>query len=77
MSSFVLRIDFSPNVDKVAVTITSLKHRSLSQKCLKPSLGNSNVHRRRNLDIEQSASKIMRDRDSAYCFIYVSRYLDR
>ena len=36
-----------------------LKHRSLSQKRLKPSLGNSNVHRRRNLDRERSASEIV------------------
>jgi len=53
-----------------------LKHSSLSQKSLKPSLGNNNVHRRRNLDTEPSASEILRDRDSfglIYCFIYVSR----
>jgi len=31
------------------------------------------VHRRRNLDTEPSASKILRDKDYAYCFIYVSR----
>jgi len=36
-----------------------LKHRSLSQKRLKPSLDNSNVHRRRNLDRERSASEIV------------------
>ena len=64
---------FVLNIDEVAVT--SLKHRSLSQKRLKPSLGNSNVHRRRHFDTEPSASKILRDKDSAYayCFIYVSR----
>jgi len=72
-SLFVLKIDFSPNIDEVAVT--SLKHRSLSQKRLKPSPGNSNVHRERDLDTEPSPSKILRDKDSAYayCFIYVSR----
>jgi len=42
-------------------------------KRLKASLGNTNVHRRRNLDTEAPASKILRDKDSAYCFIYVSR----
>jgi len=36
-----------------------LKHRSLSQKRLEPSLGNSNVHRWRNLDRERSASEIV------------------
>ena len=68
---FVLKIDFSPNIDEVAVT--SFRHRSLSQKRLKPSLGNSNVHRQRKLDTEPSASKIVRDKDSDYCFVYVSR----
>jgi len=37
---------------------------------------NSNVHRRRNLDTEPSASKILRDKDSTYFFIY-RMYLDR
>jgi len=69
---FVLKIEFSPNIYKVAV-ISFKTSESLSQKCLKPSLGNSNVHRRRNLDAEPSASKILHDRDLAYCFIYVSR----
>ena len=40
---------------------------------LKPSLGNSNVHHQRNLGTEPSASGILRDKDSSYCFIYVSR----
>ena len=53
-----------------------LKHRSLSQKRLKPSLGNSSVHRRRNLGTEPSALKILRDKDSAYIFIYVGAYLE-
>ena len=53
-----------------------LEHRSLSQKRPKPSLCNSNVDRRRNLDTEPSASKILRDKDSAYCFIYVGAYLE-
>jgi len=35
------------------------EHRSLSQKRLKPSLGNSNLHRRRNLDREWSALEIV------------------
>jgi len=63
------KIDFRPNIDDVAVT--SLKHRSLSQKRLKPSLGNSNVRCRRNLDTEPFVSKILRDNDSAYCFICI------
>ena len=60
----------------VTVTVTSFKnivaYRRSALK-FKPSLGNSNVHRRINLGIEPSASKILRDNDSAYCFIYVSR----
>ena len=47
----------------------------MSQKCLKPSLGNINVHRRGNFVREPSASEILRDKSSSYCFIYVSRYL--
>ena len=67
------KIDCNKLMFKVTVTVTSFKHRSLSQKRLKPSLCNSNVHfcRKRNLDTEPSASKILRDKDSAYCFIYV------
>jgi len=60
---FVLKIDCSRNLFKV--TIPCLKHHSLSQKRLKPSLGNSNVHRERNLDREPSASEILRDKDLA------------
>ena len=40
------------------------RHRSLSQKRLKPSLGNSNVHLQRNLDREWSASELVSYRAS-------------
>ena len=62
------KIDFSPNIDEVAVTSFKTSQ-PFAETPIKSSLGNSNVHRRRNLDTEPSASKILRDRDSAYCFI--------
>jgi len=45
----------------------------LSQKRLKPSLGNINVHRRETFVRELSASEILRDKSSSFCFIYVCR----
>jgi len=45
----------------------------MSQKRLKPSLGNINVHRRESFVREPSASEILRDKVSSFCFIYVSR----
>jgi len=64
LTLFVLKIDCS--MFTVTVTVKFFKkHCSLSQKRLKPNLGNSNVHRRRNLDREPSASKILCDKDSA------------
>jgi len=66
----------------VTVTVTSFKnivaYRRSALK-FKPSLGNSNVHRRRNLDRERSASEIISYRARikyacarihSTCFIY-------
>ena len=50
------------------------KHRSLSQKHLKPSLGNGNVHRRRNLDRERPASEICLHLYSLYVFYLLNYY---
>jgi len=58
LTLFVLKIDCS--MFKVTATVTSFKnivHYRI--KRLKPSLSNSNVHRRRNLDRERSASEIL------------------
>ena len=55
---FVLKIDCS--VFKVTITVTSFKNIvTYRKKRLKPNLGNSNVHRQRNLDRERSASQIV------------------
>jgi len=48
--------------------VTALKHRSVSQRCLKPSLVNSSVNRQRNLDREPSASEILHDKDFGLLF---------
>ena len=58
LTLFVLKIDCS--VFEVTVTVTSFKNIvTYRKKHLKPSLGNSNMHRRRNLDRERSASEIV------------------
>jgi len=61
LTLFVLKIDCS--VFKVTVTeltVTSFKNIvAYRKKRLNPSLGNSNVHRRRNLDRERPASEIV------------------
>jgi len=46
---------------------------AVEKQDVKPSVGNSNVHCQRNLGREPSASEILRDKASSYCFIYVSR----
>ena len=61
-SLFVLknRFQLKHYIDEVAVTVTSFKNIvAYRKKRLKPSIGNSNVHQRRNLDRERSASEIL------------------
>jgi len=48
-SKFILLNPPKTTTDEVTVTFLKTSY-SLSQKRLKPSLGNRNVHRRRNLD---------------------------
>ena len=60
LTLFVLKIDCS--VFKVTVNVTSFKNIVPIAKRFQPSLGNSNVHRRRNLERERSASEIV-----SYC----------
>jgi len=58
LTLFVLKIDCS--VFKVTVPVTCLKYIVAYRKMrLKLSIGNSNVHQRRNLDRERSASEIL------------------
>jgi len=47
------------SIGRTVLQTVAQKHRSLSQKRSKPSVGNSNVHWPRNLDRERSASEIV------------------
>ena len=71
---FALKIDCSLK-DVRSHQHILLKHHSLSQMRHKPSLGNCNMHQRGSLDTEPSASEILHDKYSSFCFMYVSRVL--